>query len=648
MTNLKRTLMVSVALGLMVPAMAVAQISQTGAASNSGDAKDTTPPKEDFMETPVGRVLQGIFDEIAQDDEGAESAEDTKSTPVEDNANAPLSIVPVQNVAEESEATEALAEEGVEAEPVVLSDISPALLQAIKAQGKILDKSAIKGFYSSHGGKLYWAEKRGLHSNAEHLIEVLEEAWSHGLNPAIYHSDEIIEITSQRDYYKYDVLAAQLDVLLTDAFARYVRDLSGMRVSARAVGVDRKHWRQRISAKEALMSLPAEQLAEGRFEAVLESAAPQSATYTNLRRKLGALLDEYNAEGGQAEHHISIDLGGRILKPGWSHREMPKLRAFLGASLPSGEGEMNYDPALEDAVKEFQTANGLKPDGLVGPQTLQVMNKTLRQKIDQVIVNLERMRWVERNKPERYVVVNIPSGQLWAIDNGAVKVEMPVIVGRVKRETPSFVTSISGVRLNPTWTIPPTIKKKDIWPKIIQDPTYTLNRGIELTRVSADGEGREVIDPTTIDWFNTSWNELNGMRMVQTPGQGNPLGLYRVLMPNRHNIYLHDTDQKHYFERSDHAVSSGCIRMKYPEKMTEFIFESKANWSQSKTESVIEKGDMRDIMIDERIPVYLLYHTAWSGKGGDAIIGRDIYGWDEILFQELKKQNGVFIPLSKS
>jgi murein L,D-transpeptidase YcbB/YkuD len=636
----KHGLMIMVVVGLLAPTHTYAQISQTGAASNSGDTKEGQAEREDVMDTALGKALKGLFAEIVEDAVSeAELEQPELGQPETEEREVSQSIVPVESVVEkiveDKEAVQLPAQKAAEPE---IADVSPSIIQAIKAQKNVLSKAALKHFYSTHGSDAYWSTERGLNANSEHFIEVLKQSWAHGLNPQNYHLEQIEELTAQGDYHKYDVMVAQLDVMLTDAFARYVRDLSGMRINASAVRMDSKHWRQLISAKEALMVLPADQLGSDDFERVLASASPQSATYNNLRRKLRSLLDEYNSSDGSAQQQLSINLSGRVLKPGWSHREIPELRAFLGSSLPDGEGLMNYDPALEAAVKGFQKTNGLKPDGLVGPQTLQVMNKTLKQKIYQVVANLERMRWVERNKPERYVVVNIPSGMLWAIDNGAVKVEMPVIVGRVKRETPSFVTTISGMRLNPTWTIPPTIKKKDIWPKMMKDPNYLANRGIELTRVSADGGGREVVDSTSVDWFNTSWNDLNRMRMVQTPGRANPLGLYRVLMPNRHNIYLHDTDQKHYFERSDHAISSGCIRMKEPEKMAEFIFESKANWSKSRTESLVEA----------RIPVYLLYYTAWSDDNGDIVLGRDIYDYDGTLIQELKKKDAFLIPFSKS
>ncbi|MCB1651440.1 MAG: L,D-transpeptidase family protein, partial [Alphaproteobacteria bacterium] len=305
-----------------------------------------------------------------------------------------------------------------------------------------------------------------------------------------------------------------------------------------------------------------------------------------------------------------------------------------------------YDDRLSAAVIEFQKQNGLKPDGIVGSQTLEILNKTNKQKIGQIIANLERLRWVEENKPDKFVVVNIPSATLWAVDGGKVQFEMPVIVGRKKRPTNTFVAQITGVRFNPTWTVPPTIKKEDILPKLKEDPEYLSSKGMEL--VSGVGENALTIDPASVDWAAISEDDLKQFNMVQTPGSHNPLGQIRVLMPNRYNIYLHDTNERGYFSRASRAASSGCVRLKEPKKMADFIMRSGKSWNDAQMESLLGAGKMRDVFIKNPIPVYLLYYTVWINEKGELVYGNDLYGYDKKLIKMLSDIDGILIPVDNN
>jgi murein L,D-transpeptidase YcbB/YkuD len=263
----KHGLMIMVVVGLLAPTHTYAQISQTGAASNSGDTKEGQAEREDVMDTALGKALKGLFAEIVEDAVSeAELEQPELGQPETEEREVSQSIVPVESVVEkiveDKEAVQLPAQKAAEPE---IADVSPSIIQAIKAQKNVLSKAALKHFYSTHGSDAYWSTERGLNANSEHFIDVLKQSWAHGLNPQNYHLEQIEDLTAQGDYHKYDVMVAQLDVMLTDAFARYVRDLSGMRINASAVRMDSKHWRQLISAKEALMVLPADQLGSDDF-----------------------------------------------------------------------------------------------------------------------------------------------------------------------------------------------------------------------------------------------------------------------------------------------------------------------------------------------------------------------------------------------
>jgi murein L,D-transpeptidase YcbB/YkuD len=294
----------------------------------------------------------------------------------------------------------------------------------------------------------------------------------------------------------------------------------------------------------------------------------------------------------------------------------------------------------------FQRDNGLESDAIIGSTTLQMLNQTNQKRIMQLIANMERLRWVPEEKPKRFVIVNIPSATLWAIDNGHVRFEMPVIVGSPARPTSSFITQIEGVRFNPDWTIPSTIKRFDIVPKIQAEPDYLQNKGIEI--IKGYGAAARTLDPASIDWATISAAELNSLRMVQIPGEHNPLGRIRILMPNKYNIYLHDTNHPEYFEKAARAVSSGCIRLYDPEKMASFIMEGRSGWSKGDMQSVLATLETMDIEIERSVPVYVLYYTAWLDENGKIVYGPDIYKQDQKLLKILSKLDALYIPVDNT
>ncbi len=496
------------------------------------------------------------------------------------------------------------------------------------------NQTAIDEFYLSRDGEPLWLKKNlKINKSGKELLDVLRQAWQNGLNPNFYHVDKISQILEKkRRIGKDDTMKVEL--LLTDGYISYVRDLSGMRVNARDIGLNPKHWQQRISANEALAIMPSNNIGE-----FLHKIEPQTKTYQRLKSELITLLEDEN-------FLLSEDIQEKLVfkslvRPNRGYSDIPKLRARFMLDEVAQQDIYRYDDALVSAIMRFQAEKGLKPDGIIGKQTLRALNQTNIDKIKQIIVNMERLRWVSDVKPERFVVVNIPSATLWAIDNGKVRFEMPVIVGREERPTLSFVTNIHGVRFNPTWTIPPTIKLEDILPSLQENPNYLSDKGIELY----DGYGKDAptLDSLAIDWETMGEAELHSLRMVQVPGKHNPLGDIRILMPNEHNIYLHDTNDKELFYRTDRAKSSGCIRMKYPEKLALFALEKRKNWSKDNMLEVLEENKTRDIYTPEKIAIYLLYYTIWLGDKSRIIYGFDIYNRDNALLQLLEKLDGFYV-----
>ncbi len=496
------------------------------------------------------------------------------------------------------------------------------------------DHEALQTFYLNRSYQPYWVSKSRPKSNARDLVEIIENSWIHGLNPYSYHLENIHKLIGEKD----EANLGDLDVLLSDAYVRIGQDLTGIRVNPSFMKSHKRYWRAPLTAEYLLERLDKER----DVEELVDSLEPQGQTYKHIQKELFAQIRK---EPEPYERVLPIKFRG-LLNPMERDESVPDLRLRLDVDGPQTDDEFLYDDALAAAVIRFQRENGLKDDGVVGPQTLDILNRSREQKILQLIANLERLRWVEEEKPDKFVVVNVPSAMLWAVEDGRVAFEMPVIVGRKKRPTNIFRTEIHGVRVNPDWTVPPTIKKDDILPKLQEDPEYLTNKGMQL--ISGRGKDAMTLDPLAFDWENISLEELKELRMVQVPGAHNPLGRIRVLMPNSYNIYLHDTNERHYFERANRAASSGCVRLKDPDRMANFILKERKGWDEYDLAERLQDGKTRDIFINDPIPVYLLYYTVWINDSGEMVYGQDLYQFDKNLIKMLRDIDGFFIPVDNT
>lgn len=497
---------------------------------------------------------------------------------------------------------------------------------------KFSDTAALTRFYTEREGKTQWIDAReNTHPRAVTVLHVFEQAWTHGLNPETYHVSKITPLLTAATPAE----KARLELLVSDGIARYAHDLTGVRFPANALNLDPSSWRQPVAAYEAL-----NQVADASgLQAALENLAPQDGLYNRLRQELMTLVESPDRA---YDKELPITLNG-ILRPGDFSGAVIHLRARMGlAHDPLYGPERKYDDRLAAAVMKFQRKNGLGADGAVGPKTLELLNRTTRQKIDQIVVNMERLRWLDAEKPEKYILVNIPSATLWAVEKGEVALEMPVIVGRPERATKSFITEISGVRFNPKWTVPPTIKAKDFLPKLVEDPAYLHNKGIEVSQL-IDGK-RYTLDSTAIDWSLVTRQDLKSLRMVQSAGDDNALGRFRVLMENPYDIYLHDTNSPSLFSKPDRALSSGCIRMAKPDAVAQFILHGNKGWSERRMNNILASGKTSEISAAERIKVYILYQTIWQNDEDELVYGPDIYNFDRRMIELLTARKAYNIP----
>ena len=488
----------------------------------------------------------------------------------------------------------------------------------------------IRAFYQTNGQTPIWTNGTDLNGDAKAILQEMEDSWKHGLNPDNYHFAQL----------KTTLRGAEAEIIFSDSVIQFASDLSGMRLPPKAIGEDASSWSRGVEGHTLLKALAESNNPSG----ILEGMSPQDETYKALQSML-VELSKSLAKNPEKSGRVASYPG--LIRPGMTHAAIPLIREKLALPSELPENQNVYDTNLVRAVVQFQKLNGLKPDGLIGRRSFAAINQTREQKLIKVLANLERRRWVRRAMPERYVAVNIPSMTLRAFDSNNVVFEIPVIIGKIKRQTVSFVDEIVGVRFNPSWYVPDTIKNEDYLPELQKDPEALSKKGI-MFRIPNESGGMKQVASSDIDWSHVTKDNLKSIQMVQGPGAANVLGRIRVLMPNRYDIYLHDTSAPELFAKDDRALSSGCVRLSEPRRIANFILEKNADWSNDRLEKYLSDDKTREVAVKSSLPVYIFYYTAWMDEKGSLIIGDDLYGKDSKLAYYLKQAGKIPFDLKVS
>lgn len=275
---------------------------------------------------------------------------------------------------------------------------------------------------------------------------------------------------------------------------------------------------------------------------------------------------------------------------------------------------------LKDAIRQFQMRHGLRETGIVAGPTLTAMNVSAETRLAQLEASLNRMRSSGFGFGDRYVVVNIPAAAVEAVEGGSVRRRYVAVVGKSDRASPPVETRITNINFNPTWTVPASIIKKDIIPKMQKDPGYLTRSKIRIL----DNRNRE-INPRTINW--NSERAVN-YTLRQDPGSGNSLGQVRIDMPNNLAVYMHDTPSKGLFASDDRFHSSGCVRVADVRDLVTWILEGNGNWNRKLTDEAIAEGERRDVRVARPVGVAWTYFTGYGMSDGTAHFRPDIYNLD--------------------
>jgi len=282
-----------------------------------------------------------------------------------------------------------------------------------------------------------------------------------------------------------------------------------------------------------------------------------------------------------------------------------------------------YEEQLEQTVIQFQRRHSLYPDGIIGPATLGALNVSAEDRLQQISINLERLRWLPDDLGQRYIMVNLANYRLTAIEDDQVKLNMRVIVGKNKRSTPSFSSQMTHVVVNPRWYVPNKLARLDLLPKQQDNPDYFTHYNIRV--YGRENGKRTEINPNSIDWHAISKNHFP-YSLVQDAGETNALGRVKFILPNRWSIYLHDTPSKNLFNRDKRTFSSGCIRVEDPYALADFSL--KEHTVHQSLQDYFDSDKNYRTKLDKPLAVYAVYSTVWSDDG-NLVFSPDNYKRDK-------------------
>jgi len=493
----------------------------------------------------------------------------------------------------------------------------------------IASGSLLPDFYGARTYAPVWTRS----GRVDELLTLLASAESHGLSSEDYYLSPLKALRQRVVSSDDAALAADFDLLLTESLIRFGYHQRFGKVNPQRIESTWNFTRHFRAGRDPLNTLT---------EAV---AAPSLAEFLGqwldrapLYRSLQARLAEYRAlaaAGGWPEVPE-----GPTLKPGATDPRLPLLRERLivtgdlpGTTPVSG----TYDEILVAGVQRFQARHTLDVDGVLGAGTLAALNVPVSARIDQLRLSLERARWVLEDTAGEVIVVNVAGYEVFATRNGAPFWWRRAVVGTQARETPIFKASITYLDLNPTWTVPPTILREDILPKVRRDPGYLRSQNISVL----DSSGRPV-NAAAIDWQAVGSRPPYILR--QGPGPGNALGRIKFMFPNAHSVFLHDTPSRGLFEKAERNFSSGCIRVEDPLSLAEILLADPAKWNRAGLEAAIATGTTRTVRLPKPWPILILYWTAELDSEGRVRFLPDVYRRDPGLLQALNGEVVIDFP----
>jgi len=435
--------------------------------------------------------------------------------------------------------------------------------------------------------------------------------------------------------HKKAAVYARIDLMLSNSFVRLVRFIVQGDVDWNLVQKKLKSLEQTDDIKSRWEMVPksfpnansvAKAALDDNIYAYLTSLIPMEKRY----RKLVKLLKAYRV----MDRFPKIPYGSRALKIGdrSARIETIKKRLQISGDYPKHAAiNSTFDETLRQAVLTYQKRYLLKVTGQVDKTMTYYLNQPAKNNIQAIITNLDKTKLYPKRFEDEYVEVNIPDFNLRYYEDGVKKMKMGLVVGRIDRPTPLFHNAIRYMVLNPTWTIPDNLIKRDLIPVLRDNPLYLEENNIHVF----SGNKKIDITPEMLDPYEKSKKRVP-YRFVQQPGERNALGRVKFMFPNKYAVYLHDTDNKSLLERRYKIYSSGCMRVEKPFELMHVLLEhARGSYSQSDIDEILESNKPTTIKLSRPIPVHILYFTVYE-EDGLAYFKNDIYLYDKIIEESVE------------
>lgn len=500
----------------------------------------------------------------------------------------------------------------------------------------------LESLYALSNHQLLWLGNKDSEKNITTALNLLANATVHGLNSKNYDTETLRQklqpaLKLKPDAYKE---LALYDTALSISLLRFLHDLHYGRVNPQGINFNLKLREKKLIDIPLLIK---NSQAQNTLAELPLSVEPKFKQYQKLKQ---ALATYRQLAATAPPFKLNIE---KTLRPGDTHPQIAELRRFLTTigDLPDDKTTSNpdkstlYTDAIATGVKRFQKRHGLTADGHIGKGSAAVLSVSLVQRVTQLELAMERLRWLPELSAGASIIVNIPAFQLWAfdaIDQADAKIiNMKVVVGNaLKTQTPVLMAEMHFIDFMPYWNVPYSIIKNEILPKLIQNRNYLDKENMELVSVFRDGE-----NPTNLNEEAMYLLKEGKLRIRQRPGGKNALGRVKFIFPNKEDVYLHDTPANALFSKSRRDFSHGCVRVENPQKLAEFALKNQDAWNPETIQIAMSTPKTQRVILKKPIPVLFFYTTAFFDQDDNLDFYLDIYGHDAVLLEALSKPDDL-------
>lgn len=501
--------------------------------------------------------------------------------------------------------------------------------------GEIADQQVnLQKLYGLSQNQLVWL-KTG--NAVDQVLSLLNSAPEFGLKSEYYDAEQLrqkwVEINGKKTNTPVELTL--FDAALNISLLRYMSDLHFGRARPKGLTINSSYAVPEIDLTERIFS----SAQTDNINSLNENLEPNLPVYQNLKQAL-ARYRSAKTEWGDLPQNFKTPLNGE---------QILQLRQFLtrlgdmAETLPEQHHETKNKPnrldkLLTNGIKNFQKRHSITPDGKLNARTLNALNTPLADRINEIELAMERFRWLPQLTETPYIIVNIPAFQLWGypsldLSQETQPMSMKVIVGEsLDKQTPVFISDMQFLQFRPYWNVPPSIAKKELLPKLRNDPGYLATHDMELVNGFGPNAAKYGVSSSTLSQLNQGV-----LKIRQRPGNKNALGTVKFVFPNNFNVYLHDTSSPKLFKRERRDFSHGCIRIEKPQELAQFVLKNRPEWDEQKISRAMHDESPKQVQLKQPIPVVIFYSTVMADPEKVTFF-EDIYKLNPALNQKLSDE----------